>query len=55
MSDNVTAPEQEQQSSTGVDPSTIDISQMPDQLPTEDVKGLKSAFEKLKALLYDIY
>lgn len=29
-------------------PEEIDVSSLPDQLPTEDVRGLKSAFEKLK-------
>ena len=40
------APEQGQQPSAEQD---IDLSNIPDNLPTEDVRGLKSAFEKLKA------
>lgn len=53
MSDSVTAPEQEQQSKAA-DPLSIDTSTIPDEIPTEDVKGLKSAFEKLKAQVTEL-
>jgi hypothetical protein len=40
-------------STAEVDPLEVDTSTIPDTLPLEDVKGLKSAFDKLKQQLAD--
>lgn len=39
---------EEQQLPQEIDPTELDVSQLPDEMPTENVKNLKSAFEKLK-------
>lgn len=57
------APELEQQPSAETpdeikldfsSPESLDVSQIPDELPKENVAGLKSAFEKIKAQLNEL-
>ncbi len=51
MSEDLTnAPELGQQPSA----AELDVSSIPDQLPTEDVRGLKSTLEKLKAQVTEL-
>lgn len=52
--DNVPELEQQPSADSSVDPETLDLSGIPDELPVEDVKGLKSTLEKLKAQLAEL-